>query len=77
MGDAATASACIAPAVLLLATPQVATIGPAVLLFHERPDGGAAIAAFLAIVAWVLAVASLAIRPLDRRIASTIGGPGA
>ncbi|WP_165064212.1 ABC transporter permease family protein [Paludisphaera rhizosphaerae] len=75
--DAAMASACIAPAVLLLASPQTATIGPAVLLFHERPDGGAAIAAFLAVVAWVLSVASAMIRPNPRRIASTIEGAGA
>jgi len=63
---AAAASANVAPAVLFAASTRGATLGPGLLLAFERPGGGAAVAASLALAAAVAGVASAALDPHER-----------
>ncbi|WP_156512676.1 hypothetical protein [Planctomyces sp. SH-PL62] len=59
----ATAAVNVAPAVVLASSAHSATIGPGLLLFHERPGGGAAIAASLALIATAANLASAFLDP--------------
>ncbi|WP_165247804.1 hypothetical protein [Paludisphaera soli] len=62
---AAAAAVNVAPAVLLASSPQVATVGAGLLLSHERPDGGAAVAAALALLATAACAASAFLDPRE------------
>jgi iron(III) transport system permease protein len=73
----ATAAVGVAPAVLILSSASVATVGPGVLLYRDRPDSGAAVAATLGLVAWSVALATAPIGAGRRRIASTSPSPRA
>jgi len=73
----ATAAVAVAPAVLVLSSASIATVGPGVLLFRERPESDAAVAAMLGLIAWVVALATAPIGARRRRIASTSASPRA
>lgn len=71
----ATAAVAVAPALLILASAQSATVGPGVMIFRERPDAGAAVAALLGLIAWGVALATSPIGAMPRRIDSTPDSP--
>ncbi len=54
----AAAAVALAPTVLIASSATIATVGPGVLLYRERPGLGAAFAATLGVIAWAVALAT-------------------